>query len=104
MTREQEMAQQLIADFFDNPKRPNPFRWDGTQEEFDKAMDDYEACRDARNPSENKTVPTEHDKPTRGQGRAVCENNPKDYSPGRPQLFDDEPFRDEEECEHRYGR
>ncbi len=30
------------------PKRPNPFTWTGTQEEFDKAMDAYEAHRDAQ--------------------------------------------------------
>lgn len=29
------------------PKRPNPFTWTGTQEEFDKAMDEYEQHRDA---------------------------------------------------------
>ena len=29
------------------PKRPNPFTWTGTQEEFDKAMDEYEAHRDS---------------------------------------------------------
>ena len=28
------------------PKRPNPFTWTGTQEEFDKAMDAYEEHRD----------------------------------------------------------
>lgn len=30
------------------PKRPNPFTWTGTQEEFDKAMDAYEEHRDAQ--------------------------------------------------------
>lgn len=30
------------------PKRPNPFTWTGTQEEFDKAMDKYEEYRDAQ--------------------------------------------------------
>jgi hypothetical protein len=30
------------------PKRPNPFTWKGTQEEFDKAMDEYEQYRDAQ--------------------------------------------------------
>ncbi len=30
------------------PKRPNPFTWTGTQEEFDQAMDEYEAHRDAQ--------------------------------------------------------
>lgn len=29
------------------PKRPNPFSWTGTQEEFDKAMDKWEEHRDA---------------------------------------------------------
>jgi len=29
------------------PKRPNPFTWTGTQEDFDKAMDEYEAHRDS---------------------------------------------------------
>src|SRR6185437_603640 len=29
------------------PKRPNPFTWTGTQEEFDKAMDEYEEYRDS---------------------------------------------------------
>lgn len=29
------------------PKRPNPFTWTGTQEDFDKAMDEYEQHRDA---------------------------------------------------------
>lgn len=28
------------------PKRPNPFTWTGSQEEFDKAMDEYEVYRD----------------------------------------------------------
>ena len=28
------------------PKRPNPFTWTGTQEEFDKAMDEWEGHRD----------------------------------------------------------
>jgi polyhydroxyalkanoate synthesis regulator phasin len=28
------------------PKRPNPFTWTGTQEAFDKAMDEYETYRD----------------------------------------------------------
>lgn len=30
------------------PKRPNPFTWTGTQEEFDKAMDQYEEYRDSQ--------------------------------------------------------
>ena len=30
------------------PKRPNPFTWKGTQEEFDKAMDEYEQYRDSQ--------------------------------------------------------
>jgi hypothetical protein len=30
------------------PKRPNPFTWKGTQEDFDKAMDEYEQYRDAQ--------------------------------------------------------
>lgn len=30
------------------PKRPNPFTWSGTQEEFDKAMDKYEEYRDSQ--------------------------------------------------------
>ncbi len=30
------------------PKRPNPFTWTGTQEEFDKAMDKYEEYRDSQ--------------------------------------------------------
>lgn len=31
----------------ETPKRPNPFTWTGTQEEFDKAMDKWEEHRDA---------------------------------------------------------
>ena len=30
------------------PKRPNPFTWKGTQEEFDTAMDEYEQYRDGQ--------------------------------------------------------
>lgn len=30
------------------PKRPNPFTWTGTQEDFDKAMDEYEQYRDSQ--------------------------------------------------------
>lgn len=30
------------------PKRPNPFTWKGTQEEFDTAMDQYEEYRDTQ--------------------------------------------------------
>ncbi len=30
------------------PKRPNPFTWKGTQEEFDAAMDEYEQYRDSQ--------------------------------------------------------
>ncbi len=30
------------------PKRPNPFTWKGTQEEFDTAMDKYEEYRDTQ--------------------------------------------------------
>jgi hypothetical protein len=30
------------------PKRPNPFTWTGTQEDFDKAMDAYEEYRDSQ--------------------------------------------------------
>lgn len=32
----------------ETPKRPNPFTWTGTQEEFDKAMDKYEEYRDSQ--------------------------------------------------------
>lgn len=32
----------------ETPKRPNPFTWTGTQEEFDKAMDKYEEYRDTQ--------------------------------------------------------
>jgi len=46
--QEPKPAPKVEAKAPEAPKRPNPYSWTGTQEEFDAAMDKYEEWRDAQ--------------------------------------------------------